>query len=95
MRKIFWTLVVCAALIGSFMAGLAWRPKKVMAATVPAVPQTTNVNCSIPKSWGTFRGGFGQSLLAFEDSSGTVRVYQLLNNSNMYDQKWCTVATRQ
>ena len=49
---------------------------KIYAATPgnPA-PQVWTPGCvaSIPKSWGTYRGGSAQSGLAFEDSAGTLR----------------------
>src|SRR5580704_1052741 len=96
MRKIFWTLVVCAALVLSYLAGVAWRPKKVIAAAPPAPQAATDVSCAIPKSFGTLRGGIGPSMLIFEDPSGTIHIVELADSSQAAYGivKWCTTATR-
>jgi hypothetical protein len=49
---------------------------KVYAATPKtSAPQVWTPGCvaTVPKSWGTYRGGSTQAGLAFEDSAGTLR----------------------
>jgi len=95
-RKTFWTLVVCAAMVLPYLAGLAWRAKKVIAAAPPVPQQATDVGCSVPRSFGTLRGGVGASMLVFEDSAGTIHIVQLEDSSQASYGivKWCTTATR-
>jgi hypothetical protein len=49
--------------------------KVYAAAPGKPTPQLWNPGCvaSVPRAWGTFRGGSAQSGLAFEDSAGTLR----------------------
>jgi hypothetical protein len=49
--------------------------KVYAAAPGKPVPQVWNPGCvaSVPRAWGTFKGGSAQSGLAFEDSAGTLR----------------------
>ena len=48
---------------------------KLYAAPKPPNPQVWTPGCvsTVPKIWGTFKGGSAQSGLAFEDSAGTLR----------------------
>jgi hypothetical protein len=96
MRKTLWALAICAAIGLSYLAGLVWRPKKVIAAAPPMPPQSSNVSCNIPKSFGTLRGGVGPSMLIFEDPAGTIHIVQLEDRSQAsYGvTKWCTTAAR-
>jgi hypothetical protein len=79
------TLIAFAAIFISFLAILAWMPRKAAAQPVPQ-PQP----CNAPKSWGAFRGGVGSGTLLFEDSSGTIRWVNLVSGTGTY----CTVVER-
>jgi len=58
------------------LAVVALVSLKIYAATPKKVaPQVWTPGCvaSVPKSWGSYKGGSAQSGLAFEDTAGTLR----------------------
>jgi hypothetical protein len=66
---------VMVMMVAVIVAIVALVSLKVYAATPRKPAQVWNPGCvaSVPRAWGTFRGGSAQSGLAFEDSAGTLR----------------------
>ncbi|HTV60485.1 MAG TPA: hypothetical protein VMJ93_16550 [Verrucomicrobiae bacterium] len=63
-----------AIAIGIFMLAAISTSVPRAKAVNPAVAQFDSSCVSyVPREWGQYRGGSGQSGLAFEDSSGTLR----------------------
>ncbi len=63
-------LVVAGFFLGQARGRTVARPQ----ATAPG-------GCTVPKAWGTFKGNFVTGI-AFEDSSGTVRIIDALDCKN-------------
>jgi hypothetical protein len=72
---IFLVLLVGIAgfLLGNTRLGKAWGK-------TPPEEHNAIVTCDVPRSWGQYRGA-ANGALAFEDSSGTVRIVDCTSHS--------------
>jgi len=65
-------------LIAAFAAGVIFAV--VVTATWFVAPVHAQGNKTVPKTWGSVKGGVGADVI-FEDAGGTVRVYDLRDGS--------------